>query len=181
VAIDTGAIFESVWLMFIMPATHTLEQYLHGRQPAGDASAFRSQWQQRRDQYLGDVKRLFSNIRMWLGPLVNEGFVNIGEGTTRLTEENLETYDAPELNIFLGDQAILIRAVGTNVFGAYGRVDILGPKGAASMVLENWGHWKLMHREYVGPEGSQALYTRRSYSDFTADDFKNLLYMLIAE
>jgi hypothetical protein len=164
-----------------MPATHTLEQYLHGRQRAEDASAFRSQWQQRRDQYLGDVKRLFSNIRMWLGPLVSEGLVNIGEGTSRLTEENLETYDAPELNIFLGDQAILIRAVGTNVFGAYGRVDILAPKGTASMVLENWGHWKFVRREYVGAESSQPLYSRQFYSDVTEEEFKNLLYALIAE
>ncbi|HEY3873861.1 MAG TPA: hypothetical protein VGM92_00160, partial [Candidatus Kapabacteria bacterium] len=133
------------------------------------------------DQYLGDVKRLFSNIRMWLGPLVNEGFVNIGEGTTLLTEENLETYDAPELKIYLGDQAILIRAVGTNVFGANGRVDIFGPKGTASVVLENWGHWKLVHHEYIGPESSKPLARVRSYKDFTADDFKNLLYTLIAE
>ena len=118
---------------------------------------------------------------MWLGPLVNEGFVNIGEGTTRLTEENLETYDAPELNIFLGDQAILIRAVGTNVFGAYGRVDVLGPKGSASMVLENWGHWKLIHHEYMGPDPSKPLARVRSYRDFTGNDFKNLLYLLIAE
>lgn len=164
-----------------MPATHTLEQYLQGRPRAADASAFRSQWQQRRDQYLGDVHRLFSNIRMWLGPLVNEGLVNIGEGTTRLTEENLETYDAPELNVFLGDQAILIRAVGTNVFGAKGRVDILGPKGSTSLVLENWGQWKLMHREYLGPDPLKPLASVRSYRDFTADDFKNLLYLLIAE
>ena len=118
---------------------------------------------------------------MWLGPLVSEGLVSIGEGTTRLTEENLETYDAPELNIYLGDQAILVRAVGTNVFGAFGRVDILGPKGSASMVLENWGHWKLVHHEYLGPDLSQPLARVRSYKDFTEEDFKNLLYLLIAE
>jgi hypothetical protein len=71
--------------------------------------------------------------------------------------------------------------VGTNVFGAFGRVDILGPKGSASIVLENWGHWKLVHHEYMGPDPARPLARVRSFREFTADDFKNLLYTLIAE
>lgn len=155
----------------------TLEKYLHDRaKPAPDVAAIRIKWQQRLDLYLTDVHVLFGQIREWLKPLETEGLVKIEEKQTSITEENLETYSVPELKIFLSDQLVAIKPRGTNIFGAFGRIDALGTNGSLTIVLINWGHWQFVRKEYAGQGSSNPFYT-----DVSEEEFKKALYMLIAE
>ena len=157
-------------------AARSLDEYLRQRRYAPDAERIRSEWQGRLQHYLADVGILFQEIQAWLRPFKDAGSVSYSIGRTLITEENLETYEAPEMTMFFADQRVVLRPAGTNVFGALGRVDILAKNGTATLVLKQWGQWQFFRREYQGNELARNLYT-----DLTEDDFKAVIFNLISD
>jgi hypothetical protein len=154
----------------------SLDEYLRQRRFAPDAERVRVEWQERLQHYLADIGILFGQIQGWLQPFKETGSVSYSVSRTLITEENLETYEAPEMTIFFADQRVVLRAAGTNIFGALGRVDILGKNGTATLVLKQWGQWQFFRREYQGNE-----LTRNLYTDLTEEDFKTVVFDLISD
>lgn len=81
----------------------------------------------KRDEYLCEVQALFRSIRDWLAPGVEQGLVNVRDGSTQILEEMLrEPYTAPVLflNFPTANKVVEAYPVGAFVIGAAGRVDL---------------------------------------------------------
>ncbi|MGX5188163.1 hypothetical protein ACWKT5_37080 [Streptomyces avermitilis] len=92
------------------------------------------------ERYQNSVERFYREVAGWLKPYVTDGRITLNYEKVPITEEELGTYDAPQMTIRLGDAATVLMPIGANIIAAAGRIDMKGPYGKESMIL-------------VGPDG----------------------------
>ncbi len=68
---------------------------------------------------------------MWLEPLRQQGLVTCSRVLIQLSEEKIGTYQAEEMVLEFGPEAIVLEPIGTLIVGARGRVDVFR-RGARS-------------------------------------------------
>lgn len=86
--------------------------------------------------------------KRWLGHLDNlgkfaqealEAYAEAGIKTTKrmvgVTEEQTGEYQAPQFEISVGNAIVRLRPIGTFLIGAFGRVDMEGPRGVCRLIL----------------------------------------------
>lgn len=77
-------------------------------------------------------------------PYFNNNSVKITENTKELTEEELfgckeYSYEVQEMVIQIGKSVVKLTPKGINIIGAWGRVDMDGPRGKATILLSRPG------------------------------------------
>lgn len=92
-------------------------------------------WEEERDQWLGRLDELYAKVRSYLGKYLRSGQIIVEETGRILTEENIGSYEAPQMTLRIGGQEVRLVPVGTLLIGAKGRVDVVGPAGQAPMLL----------------------------------------------
>ncbi len=92
-------------------------------------------WAQEKDAWLQHLKLLYNSVSDFLQSYVEKGEIKIVYVDATLTEEDIGTYPVKELAIKIGRGDVLLKPVGTRIFGARGRVDIIGPRGRAQLIL----------------------------------------------
>jgi hypothetical protein len=89
-----------------------------------------------------------SDKKRWLGHLATlgkfvdealEAYAGAGITTTErmvtISEEQTGEYQAPQFEISVGNALVRMRPIGTFLIGAFGRVDMEGPRGMCRLVL----------------------------------------------
>ena len=154
-------------------STRTIEEFLRKKKGTTSSSeAFRHKWEERKDRYILEVNRLFQQIEEWIDKLKESGPVNYRYGKpTLIYGESVDPYEVPVLEVFLADQLVVFRPVGTKILGGVGRVDIFG-KYEAHLVMPEWGKWQFWWKKY-DPIGD------KPYTEFTEWGFKEVLLMLV--
>ena len=106
---------------------------------AGARPVDRQQWlQQRREGWLGKLTELCHTIEHnWLAPMVAEGQLQTNPLKVALNEQLIGSYEAPGLLIEIGTSVVRLEPKGTMVIGAAGRVDLQGPGGLATLILNS--------------------------------------------
>jgi hypothetical protein len=106
---------------------------------AGAPPVDRQQWlQQRREGWLGKLTELCHTIEHdWLEPMVADGQLLITPLKVALNEQLIGPYEAPGLLIEIGASVVRLEPKGTIVIGAAGRVDLQGPGGLATLILNS--------------------------------------------
>ena len=66
-------------------------------------------------------------------------------------EERLGSYQAPDMDIFVGSEVVKLKPIGTIIIAALGRIDLIGDDGSVKIVLEHKGH-RPQIRFYMGYE-----------------------------
>ncbi|MCY2951294.1 MAG: hypothetical protein NTU53_04860 [Planctomycetota bacterium] len=79
-------------------------------------------WQQQRDQWLGWLDQLVSDIAAWSE---HEGW-GVNREQKTVTEPLLGTYSAPVLHVQISGGRIQVNPIGLHMIGAEGRVDLEG-------------------------------------------------------
>ncbi|QVL50118.1 MAG: hypothetical protein KFB96_06545 [Thiocapsa sp.] len=92
-------------------------------------------WSKRKEKWLNELGMLLSGIQE---KLVSAGVpsADIHSTENSLNEEYLGQYDAPGLVIHIGGNEVVFKPKGSRVMGAFGRVDVLGPRGRARLIAD---------------------------------------------
>lgn len=109
-----------------MSEMNNLEKFLRERKQAEEQQ--KMFWESERDEYLNGLNALFAQIHEWLEPLANQGLISFSTSQVLVNEMRIGGYHAPMLIIQSGAQAVHFEPVGTEIIGAYGRVDMKGQK-----------------------------------------------------
>ena len=92
-------------------------------------------WDKRRDDWLRDVETLYSRVESMLSEYLSDGRIEKAYEPITINEERLGSYGTRKLMLRIGLDEIEFVPVGTVIFGAWGRVDLVGPAGRAKLVL----------------------------------------------
>jgi hypothetical protein len=99
-------------------------------------------WDDRRDKYIAAVNGLYQTIEAILTELIARKTVTLQRRPKSLTENFIGTYSVDDLIMIVGDEQVRFSPAGRNVVGAAGRVDVIGDRGEAMLILQpdlRWG------------------------------------------
>lgn len=116
-----------------MPVKDDLREFLRERQ----AKSGRVDWEGRKRDWIGAVKRLYDRINDILRDAQGEEkLVNIERRDVPVTEQYIGRYKIPELVVRIGSEEVVFSPKAVNVIGAAGRVDLIGERGQATIIRE---------------------------------------------
>jgi hypothetical protein len=124
-------VFEPIGCKIEIMSTRSFDDFV--KQQRDSAVPF--DWEAEKNEWLRQLEVLYRSVSDYLQPYVEKGEIKIGHVDATLTEEDIGSYPAKELTIKIGRGDVLLKPVGTRIFGAKGRVDIIGPRGRAQLIL----------------------------------------------
>lgn len=101
-------------------------------------------WDQRRNAYLDAVAALYAQIRQILAEPIAQGAIVAQTRPKQLSESFLGTYTVDDLILLLGNEQVLFSPAGRNIVGAIGRVDVLGDRAEATLIVQPGPRWSLV-------------------------------------
>ena len=124
------------------PHSDELKDFLLSRQQHAPANEI--DWEERRKEWVDEIEQLYQNVEKLLGDSITDGLVTVSRSEKEIEEEYLGRYSAPELNLNISGETVRFSPKGRNIFGAKGRVDLVGELDAVTLVLEPAGHWSIV-------------------------------------
>jgi hypothetical protein len=101
-------------------------------------------WDDRRNKYIDAVKALYDQIEKELAEPINQKTVTVRRRPKELTENYIGTYSVDDLILIIGDEQVRFSPRGRNIAGAAGRVDVVGERGEATLVLGLDSKWSFV-------------------------------------
>jgi hypothetical protein len=143
-------------------------------------------WQRKLDE-------LFGIARDGLAPFIEAGTVGFTLEPFTMREQLLGSYEAQRARIVIGGSVAELKPIGTMIVGSRGRVDLIGAKGTARIVLvpaDTVGFTVRIKQSSSSPEPAPPpveewrwkLTTpppRIAYSEFSGETFKDALMEVI--
>jgi hypothetical protein len=107
------------------------------RQQATTSDAASIDWDKQRDEWLGYLDMLYTQIESFLETYLSAGQARCEYSQITLNEENIGSYTAKQMVLKIGRQQVIFAPTGTLLIGMKGRVDVLDPAGGARLFLVN--------------------------------------------
>lgn len=98
-------------------------------------------WNERRDKYIDAVKNLYNQVEQVLAEPIAQKIVTPQRREKDLSENYIGTYSIDDLILLVGDEQVRFSPRGRNIVGASGRVDVLGERGEATLIVQVDGRW----------------------------------------
>jgi hypothetical protein len=98
-------------------------------------------WDARRDKYLDAVDNLYGQIESILADPIAKKAVKLVRRTKTLAENYIGTYTVDDLILLIGGEQVRFSPAGRNVAGASGRVDVVGDRDTAVLLVQIDGRW----------------------------------------
>jgi hypothetical protein len=98
-------------------------------------------WDERRDTYLAAVEELYRQIEKILAEPIRKKLVRLRRRRKELTESFIGTYSVNDLLLTVGDEQVRFSPRGRNIAGATGRVDVMGERAEAILILRDQTQW----------------------------------------
>lgn len=117
-----------------------LTEFIQKKQKSAGAGA-PIDWDERRNNYLQAVEGLYLRINELLGESIAQSTVSLKRRAKQLTEDYIGTYSVDDLILLIGDEQVRFSPRGRNMVGTAGRVDIVGERGEAMLVLQSNAQW----------------------------------------
>ncbi len=152
----------------------TIEEYLKKHKSLTDPQQIQVQREERKERFIKEVQGLFGQIKGWLHELAKDGPVFYRERPISIYEEGIGEYQISEMLVDVADRLVIFKPIGTMVYGAFGRVDILG-FSQVYLIMREWGKWQLSHREYISGG------VKPSLTHLTEEAFKEMLFMMVSD
>ena len=92
-------------------------------------------WSKNLDEWLEHLKKFYNKIESYLQKYVSGGQIRIAFGNKKIFEEYIGEYEVSTATVHLGKNQVRLEPIGTNLIGANGRVDMIGPNGKVRFVL----------------------------------------------
>jgi len=94
-------------------------------------------WELEKNDWLAYLEKFYEQVENYLKDYVLNGKIKTEYSKKEIYEEYIGKYEANVLNIYLKNHRLLLDPMGTNLIGAKGRVDLVGPNGSVRFVLVN--------------------------------------------
>lgn len=101
-------------------------------------------WDERRDNYVKAVNDLYHRIWTILAEPIEEKAVSFRERPKQLSENYIGTYTVNDLILLAGEEQVRFSPQGRNIAGASGRVDVVGDRGEALLILNPETGWEFV-------------------------------------
>lgn len=101
-------------------------------------------WDDRRNKYLAAIQDLYQQIEKMLAEPIQKKTVTLQRRSKQLSENFIGTYAADDLILVVGDEQVRFSPRGRNIVGASGRVDVVGERGEAMMILKPDSKWEVV-------------------------------------
>jgi len=101
-------------------------------------------WDDRRDNYLAAVNDLYGRIESILTEPIAKHTVRLERRKKNLTENYIGTYAVDDLILQIGGEQVRFSPAGRNVVGASGRVDVVGDRDTAILIVQSEGRWSFV-------------------------------------
>ena len=98
-------------------------------------------WNERRDKYVAAVNALYEQIEGMLSDAIHQETVRRQKREKSLTENYIGTYSVDDLILLIGDEQVRFSPRGRNIVAAEGRVDVVGERGEALLILQGDSQW----------------------------------------
>lgn len=92
-------------------------------------------WNKNREDWLNHLSEFYTLTSGFIDAYLTNGQIQIAYGRKRIVEEYIGEYEAKTATITIGKSQILFDPIGTNLIGAKGRIDMIGPNGKVKFVL----------------------------------------------
>lgn len=92
-------------------------------------------WARERDKWIENVESFYTTIFSYLREYIDRGQIVVQQAPVTLFEEGVGEYSTKAATLFLGKKQIEFEPIGTNLIGAKGRIDMIGPNGKVKFVL----------------------------------------------
>ena len=83
-------------------------------------------WGARKQEWLGSLQKFYDEVEVWLSDYLKSDKIGMEPGEVTLEEENLGVYRAQSRVLTIGADRVVLRPIGTLLFGVRGRVDMEG-------------------------------------------------------
>ena len=93
-------------------------------------------WDDRRNKFLDAVNGLYKQIETELDEPIKQKTVTAQRRQKLLTENYIGTYSVDDLVLVIGGEQVRFSPRGRNIVGAAGRVDVIGERGEATLILQ---------------------------------------------
>jgi hypothetical protein len=114
-----------------------LADFLSKKQEPSDAI----DWDERRNSYLAAVNDLYQQIETLLAEPIQQKTVKHQRRSKQLTENYIGTYSVDDLILVIGGEQVRFSPRGRNIVGAAGRVDVVGERGEAALIVRPDSTW----------------------------------------
>lgn len=94
-------------------------------------------WNKQREEWLAYLAGLYDEIKSFLKAYTDNGSIKLKRDKISITENDIGTYDADKMTIYIGTRKITLTPIGTMLIGTKGRVDVAGSAGKSRLVLIN--------------------------------------------
>lgn len=101
---------------------------------ASDDTAGAMSIEQDKQRWLSKLDELKKLVNDWLSDYVEKG-IKTSIKMVPVTEEQTGTYQAPQIEITVGQAVVRLKPIGTFLIGAWGRIDMEGPRGVCRLIL----------------------------------------------
>jgi hypothetical protein len=98
-------------------------------------------WDDRRSKYINAVMSLYEQIETELAEPIAEKTVTLHRRSKTLTENYIGTYAVEDLILVIGSEQVRFSPRGRNIVGAAGRVDVIGERNEATLILQPDSKW----------------------------------------
>ena len=90
-------------------------------------------WEERKQYFIEKVDEFYSIIDGYLKPYRDK--IKIQDNKITIYEDKLGSYEVKKRNVIIKDNIVEFIPVGTNLIGAWGRIDMEGSGGSVKFVL----------------------------------------------
>ncbi|MDM8561250.1 hypothetical protein [Candidatus Parabeggiatoa sp. HSG14] len=113
----------------------SLELFLRRKNKESESKRKTIDWEEKKQQWLAWVDKLYGEINDWLNPLRHDGIVKINYENTTLKEDYLGSYPVKSMTIIVGTEYVSLKPKGVVLVNSWGRVDMMGDDGSIMFIL----------------------------------------------
>jgi hypothetical protein len=103
-------------------------------------------WDKTRNDWLTHLHQFYETIKGFLADYEKTGKLSYEFSKKEIFEEYIGSYFVDVMDIKVGEYRVKLEPIGTNLIGAYGRVDLIGVNGKVKFGLVN--------KDYSSPSSS---------------------------
>ncbi|MFZ3101360.1 MAG: hypothetical protein WA131_04810 [Desulfitobacteriaceae bacterium] len=92
-------------------------------------------WKQEKQRWLHNIDEYYSRIEEWLVPYKAKDLLQYNFEEITLSEEDIGEYKTRRLHLEISNDSVVFEPIGTNLIGAYGRIDMVGKNGTIKFIV----------------------------------------------
>jgi hypothetical protein len=101
-------------------------------------------WDERRNEYLLAVNNLYEQIEEIFDLQIRDKTIALHRRQRNLSESYIGTYLVEDLILLIGDERVRFSPRGRNIVGSIGRIDVLGDRNEAILILKSDLRWAVL-------------------------------------